>query len=188
MAQHVCPWWLGYGLLLPFRRLLEHPTRMLAPWVREGMLVVEPGCGMGYFTLDLARLVGPAGRVVAVDVQERMLAALRRRAARAGLAERIDARPRGQREPRPRRPRRHGRPRARHPHDPRGARTRPPSSASCWAALRPGAPLLVIEPKGHVSAVELGASIELAVAAGLEVIQRPIASAPRSALLRRPRA
>lgn len=187
MAQHVCPWWLGYGLLLPFRRLLEHPTRMLAPWVREGMLVVEPGCGMGYFTLDLARLVGPAGRVVAVDVQERMLAALRRRAARAGLAERIDARLAdsanlglG---------------------DLAGTADlalaihmihEVPDQAALFgellAALRPGAPLLVIEPKGHVSAVELGASIELAVAAGLEVIQRPIAGAPRSALLRRPRA
>ncbi|HPS79657.1 MAG TPA: methyltransferase domain-containing protein, partial [Thermoanaerobaculaceae bacterium] len=92
MAHGVCPWWLGYGLLVPFRRLLENPVRLLGPWVKEGMLVVEPGCGMGFFTLDLANMVGPSGRVVAVDVQERMLAGLRRRAARAGLAGQVETR------------------------------------------------------------------------------------------------
>lgn len=47
---------------------------------------------MGFFTLDLARLVGSGGRVVAVDLQPRMLAGLRRRARRAGLSERIEVR------------------------------------------------------------------------------------------------
>ena len=56
------------------------------------MFVLEPGPGMGFFTLELARLVGPAGRVVAVDLQEKMLSVLRRRARRAGLADRIDTR------------------------------------------------------------------------------------------------
>jgi ubiquinone/menaquinone biosynthesis C-methylase UbiE len=92
MAHGVCPWWLGYVLASPLRRLLQDPARILAPHVREGMTVLEPGPGMGFFTLELARRVGPGGRVVAVDVQEQMLAGLRRRAARAGLAERIDAR------------------------------------------------------------------------------------------------
>jgi SAM-dependent methyltransferase len=56
------------------------------------MTVLEPGPGMGFFTLELARLVGPAGRVVAVDVQRRMLDGLMRRARRAGLSGRIDPR------------------------------------------------------------------------------------------------
>lgn len=64
---------------------------MLQPFVSEGMLVLEPGCGMGFFTLELARLVGPRGRVIAVDIQEKMLAGLQRRANRAGLADRIEA-------------------------------------------------------------------------------------------------
>ncbi len=88
----ICPWWLGPVLASPLRRLLHHPAKILAPFVREGMTVLEPGPGMGFFTLELARRVGPKGRVVAVDVQEKMLAGLRRRAARAGLAGRIDAR------------------------------------------------------------------------------------------------
>src|SRR4030065_1881836 len=58
----------------------------------EGMTVFEPGPGKGYFTIELARLAGRLGRVVAIDVQPNMLAELRRRAGRAGLRDRIDAR------------------------------------------------------------------------------------------------
>jgi ubiquinone/menaquinone biosynthesis C-methylase UbiE len=92
MSHRVCPWWLGYLLASPVRRLLHDPARILAPHVREGMAVLEPGPGMGFFTLELARRVGPSGRVVAIDVQPRMLAGLRRRAARASLERRIETR------------------------------------------------------------------------------------------------
>ncbi len=67
MAQHVCPWWLGYWLASPLRRLTVNPDAVVSPFVRPGMLVLEPGPGMGFFTLPLARLVGPKGRVVALD-------------------------------------------------------------------------------------------------------------------------
>ncbi len=92
MAKRVCPPWIGYLLLNPVRRLLENPNKILAEFVREGMVVLEPGCGMGFFTLPLARMVGPRGRVVAVEIQPRMLAVLKRRAQRAGLLERIELR------------------------------------------------------------------------------------------------
>ncbi|MGA2078381.1 MAG: methyltransferase domain-containing protein [Terriglobia bacterium] len=92
MPCRVCPWWLGYLLASPVRRLLQDPRKLLGPYVREGMTVLEPGPGMGFFTLEIARLVGPSGRVVAVDIQPRMLSSLRRRAARAGLLDRIDIR------------------------------------------------------------------------------------------------
>ena len=71
---------------------MENPNQILSPHLREGMTVLEPGPGMGFFTLELARLVGPRGRVVAVDIQPRMLAGLERRAGRAGLAQRIECR------------------------------------------------------------------------------------------------
>jgi ubiquinone/menaquinone biosynthesis C-methylase UbiE len=92
MAHAVCPWWIGYLLVVPLRKLVQDPAAILAPHVREGMTVLEPGPGMGYFTLELARRVGPSGRVVAIDLQPRMLSALRRRAARAGVAGRIETR------------------------------------------------------------------------------------------------
>jgi tRNA A58 N-methylase Trm61 len=49
---------------------------ILEPCGQQGMTVLEPGPGMGFFTTELARMVGPQGRVVAIDVQPRMLKGL----------------------------------------------------------------------------------------------------------------
>ena len=92
MSRCVCPWWLGWFLINPVRRLWQDPRSIVSPYVQPGMTVLEPGPGMGYFTLELVRRVGPQGRVVAVDVQRQMLEALRRRAERAGLSSSLDAR------------------------------------------------------------------------------------------------
>ncbi len=89
MAQGVCPWWLGYFLANPLRRLGQNPRRILAPYVHAGLTALEVGPGMGFFTLALAELVGPQGRAVCVDVQERMLQVLERRTRKAGLAGRV---------------------------------------------------------------------------------------------------
>ncbi|HEY5999907.1 MAG TPA: class I SAM-dependent methyltransferase [bacterium] len=89
MAERVCPWWLAYSFDNPLRRLLHPPREVLGTWVRPGMTVLDVGCGIGHFSLGMASLVGPAGRVIAADVQERALAIVQRRARRAGLAGRI---------------------------------------------------------------------------------------------------
>jgi SAM-dependent methyltransferase len=92
MAQHVCPWWAGYLLASPIRRFSQKPEEILRPYVWSGMTVLEPGPGIGFFTLPLAQMIGESGRVIAVDIQPRMLGRLRRRAAKAGLAQRIETR------------------------------------------------------------------------------------------------
>lgn len=86
---HVCPWWIGYFLLSPIRRIAHDPVKILASYIRDGMTALEIGPGMGFFSLPLARLVGREGRVICVDIQERMLKALRKRARKAGVLERI---------------------------------------------------------------------------------------------------
>jgi SAM-dependent methyltransferase len=92
MEHTVCPWWLGYLIASPVRRLWQNPTTILQPFVKEGMVAFEPGCGMGFFTVDMARLVGPSGKVIAADLQSRMIAGLKRRLRKAGLETRVDAR------------------------------------------------------------------------------------------------
>lgn len=93
MSERVCPWWIGYLLASPLRKWMgQDPIEILRPYVREGMTVLEPGPGMGFFTLPLASLVGAAGRVIAVDLQPKMIANLKRRAAKAGLLDQIEAR------------------------------------------------------------------------------------------------
>ncbi len=48
MTGHgVCPWWVGYCLTSPLRRLLHDPARILAPYIKADMTVLEPGPGMG---------------------------------------------------------------------------------------------------------------------------------------------
>ena len=90
---HRCPWWMQYVLVSPLRRLFDNPKTHLGPHVRPGMTVLEPGCGMGYFSLPLARMVGASGRVLCADVEHHALERLEGRARRAGLAERIVAAP-----------------------------------------------------------------------------------------------
>jgi ubiquinone/menaquinone biosynthesis C-methylase UbiE len=85
----VCPWWLCYSFDNPLRRLFHDPESLLTPYVKPGMTAVDIGCGMGYFTIPLARLTGPGGKVIAIDLQQRMLDALLRRASKAGVADRI---------------------------------------------------------------------------------------------------
>jgi len=85
----VCPWWLCFTFDNPLRKLLHNPEAILRPYVRPGSTVIDIGPGMGYFSIPLARLVGSAGRVIAIDVQAKMLEALASRARRSGMSERI---------------------------------------------------------------------------------------------------
>jgi ubiquinone/menaquinone biosynthesis C-methylase UbiE len=173
---------MGYFLVSPLRRAFQNPARILAPYVRDGMTVLEPGPGMGFFTLDLARLVGSSGRAVAVDLQSRMLDALRRRAAKAGLAERVTTRLAqagglgvgdlaGQADfvlafavv-----------------HELPSVQT---FFAEAAASLRPGGALLLAEPAGHVSAAAFDEELRAAAAAGLTPQERPSIRSSRAALL-----
>jgi len=87
--EHVCPWWLAWTFDNPLRKFLQDPEQILRSYVKTGMTVVDIGCGMGYFSVAMAKMVGPAGKVIAVDIQQKMLDLCRKRAYRAGIAERV---------------------------------------------------------------------------------------------------
>jgi len=184
MPCRVCPWWLGYLLASPVRRLLQDPKKVLGPYVREGMTVLEPGPGMGFFTLELARLVGPTGRVVAVDIQPRMLSSLRRRAARAGLLNRIDIRLASP--------------------DTMGLADLAgsvdftaalavvhelPSAERFYTevakASKPGAGLLIAEPAGHVKPPDFEAQLQAAARTGFMLDERPSIGRCHAAFLKK---
>jgi predicted O-methyltransferase YrrM len=184
MGERICPWWLGYILASPIRRLFQDPAATVEPYVRRGMTVLEPGPGMGFFTVELARHVSPNGRVIAVDVQPRMIAGLKKRIARAGLSDRVDA------------------------------RVAPPDSLGLadlkgqvdfalamavvhetpgagWFfnqvadAMKPGGIVLVAEPAGHVKEAAFAAEIEAAAAAGFQVTDRPTMRRLQTAVLKK---
>lgn len=92
MSNHVCPWWLAYTFDNPFRHLVHKPERIFSSLVKEKMTVADIGCGMGFFSLGLARMVGKRGRVIAVDMQKKMLERVEKRAKKAGLSGIIETR------------------------------------------------------------------------------------------------
>lgn len=70
----------------PDREAWQKPDEIMdALSIADGASVADIGPGAGWFTIRLARRVGPNGVVFAVDVQRPMLEAVRRRVAREGL-------------------------------------------------------------------------------------------------------
>ena len=143
---------------------------------------MDVGCGAGYFSLGLARLVGPEGRVQALDVQPKMLDMARRRAERRELDSRIEFR-----------------------------LCEPVSLGidgqfdfvlAFWMVhevpdqerllgeirrgLKPAAPCLLVEPKVHVPRGRFEATVDLARGLGFEVLRGPKVWFSRSILLKAP--
>ena len=87
--HHVCTWWMAYTFDNPLRKLIHDPQKIFGDLIKDGMTVMDVGCGMGYFSIGMAKLVGANGKVIAVDLQQKMLDVMRRRAMRAGVADRI---------------------------------------------------------------------------------------------------
>ncbi|MDC7223047.1 MAG: class I SAM-dependent methyltransferase [Spirochaetales bacterium] len=72
-----------------FRQWLHPRESISAPYVKKGDTVLDLGCGPGSFTDVLAELAGKEGRVVAVDLQEKMLELMKGKVARRNLSDRV---------------------------------------------------------------------------------------------------
>lgn len=178
MSKHVCPWWLAYTFDNPFRRLFHNPRKMLGEYVKEGMTVLDMGCGMGYFSTGMAKMVGEKGRVLSVDLQPKMLDILARRAERAGVRERISPTLCSE--------------------DSIGVDEEVEFALAFWMVhevpdsrgfflqvsriLKPGGRLLFAEPRFHVSSLEFEKSVKAASAEGFVLIERPSIAFSRAAL------
>ena len=92
LDRELCPWWFAYTFDNPVRRMLHKPEKVLGAYVKEGMTAVDIGCGMGHFSIGMAKLVGASGSVIAVDLQQKMLDRVKRRAVRGGVDDRISLR------------------------------------------------------------------------------------------------
>jgi len=72
-----------------FRRWFQNPRKILSPHIKEGMTVLDIGCGPGFFSIDMAQMVGKSGRVIAADLQRGMLQKLRDKIQGTEFGERI---------------------------------------------------------------------------------------------------
>lgn len=178
LGPHTCPWWFAYSFDNPLRRLLHDPEAILGGLVETGQTVVDIGCGLGYFSIALARIVGPNGKVLALDVQSQMIRRARRRAESRGVADCVDFRICDANR--------------------LGVDGPVDFVLAFWVVhevadvrgllmevrsfLRPGCRLLIVEPKGHVSAARFSETVELARKAGFGISQGPRVRFSRSVL------
>lgn len=77
--NRVCPVEKAGALEINIRKLIHNPKRILKPYINEGMSVLDVGCGPGYFTMEMANLVGNTGKVIAADLQDGMLAKVKQK-------------------------------------------------------------------------------------------------------------
>ena len=179
--HHVCPWWLTYTFDNPIRKLIHNPPKIFNGLVRRGARVLDVGCGMGYFTIHFARIVGDQGVVFAVDLQKEMLDAVRRRAAQAGVLSRVRL---VQCAP-----------------DSLGVTERFDFALAFWmvheipdqrrflgevfSLLKPLGKLLIVEPKLHVRAAVFQETVRLAKSIGFSEVGKLSIALSRSVLLSR---
>jgi ubiquinone/menaquinone biosynthesis C-methylase UbiE len=167
--QVVCPSWFCFTFDNPARRLVQNPERILQPYVKPGWTVLDVGPGKGYFTIPLAKLVGDKGKVIAADLQLKMLEGIRRRAKTAGVENRIVL----------------------HQSKPESIGVNeavdfclafwmvhevPDRGRFIWeiaAHLKPGGYWLLVEPRIHVTQKSFDATLEIAKKAGLTPVERP---------------
>lgn len=179
MPHDVCRWWYCYFFDNPLRRWIYNPGKLFGEHVQPGMTILDVGCGMGFNSLGLARLVGPSGRVLAVDMQPQMLRILLKRAARQGLQDRIEA----------------------HLCSATAIGIAGPVdfAAAFWMVhetpdipaflrqirdcLRPAGSFLIAEPVFHVTEQEFGKTLDMAREAGFTLSRRPRIAFSRSAVL-----
>lgn len=169
LGPHTCPWWFGYTFDNPLRRLIHRPGSILGEFVSPGDTAVDLGCGLGYFSIALAELVGPTGRIVAFDVQAQMVERARQRAERKNLGNRIDFRVCAP--------------------DHIGFEGEADFVLAFWmlhevsnpeqflievrSFLRPSGSLMIAEPRLHVSKTRFSATIELVKRKGFRILEGP---------------
>jgi len=69
----ICPVERAGVLDSSLRRLLQNPKKILRPFIRPGMTAIDLGCGPGFFTFEMARMLKGSGEVYAADLQKGML-------------------------------------------------------------------------------------------------------------------
>jgi ubiquinone/menaquinone biosynthesis C-methylase UbiE len=180
MSQpYVCPATFSGSLDNFLRRLIHNPEKILKPFIKEGMTVLDIGCGPGYFTAEMARLVGESGKVIAADLQQEMLDLMNIKLTSLGLEKRIEAH---------------------HCQSDRtGIEKKVDFILTFWmvhevpdqhnffeelkSLLNRGGKILCVEPKIHVTRSAFSAMVSVIESAGLEIISRPHIAISRSLLL-----
>ena len=178
---HVCPWWFVRSFDNRFRHRFHDPEALFGRLVGPGERAIDIGCGAGFNTEGLARLVGRHGKVIAVDLQPRMLAMTKRRLLQSGLLDRVEL--------------------VQARADDLGLEHQSPSgfAVAFWMvhevpdkrslllqvheSLKPRGRLLICEPRVHVTRRAFEKSVEIAKRTGFAELDRPPVAFSRAVVL-----
>jgi ubiquinone/menaquinone biosynthesis C-methylase UbiE len=87
--KSICPVEKAVGLDNSVRRFLQNPQKIVAPYIHNGMTVLDLGCGPGFFSIEIAKLLIDSGKVIAADLQEGMLEKVRQKIKGSKFEQRI---------------------------------------------------------------------------------------------------
>jgi ubiquinone/menaquinone biosynthesis C-methylase UbiE len=177
--QSVCPVEIAGGLDNSFRRLLQNPKKIMKPFIRKGMTVLDLGCGPGFFSIEIANLLDGSGKIIAADLQDGMLAKVNKKISGTELEQRVELHKCGENEI---------------------GLTGSVDFVLCFymihevpsqdnlfrelkSILKPDGNVYIIEPKIHVSKQAFEAMIDRLKHVGFEIIDRPNVFFSRTALL-----
>ena len=178
-SKRICPVERAAGLDNPLRKLFQNPRKILSRYIAPGMKVLDMGCGPGFFTLEIAQIVGDSGKVVAADLQQGMLDRLKVKIKGTGLEGRIEFHKCEEKKI---------------------GLSEPLDFILCFymvhevpdqsgffkelgSILNPGGKMLVIEPDFHVTKSAFVEMLKLTVDAGFNVLEKPRVFFSRSVLL-----
>lgn len=78
MAENVCPWYLGFFLISPLRKMVHNPDKIVGNYLKKNMAALDIGSGTGFFNIPMAQKTGDSGKIIAVDLQHKMLVNLKK--------------------------------------------------------------------------------------------------------------
>ena len=61
------------------RKYFHNPNKILKPFIKKNMIVLDFGCGPGVFSIEMAQLLESTGKVIAIDMQKGMLDIIKRK-------------------------------------------------------------------------------------------------------------
>ena len=175
----ICPVEKAGGLDNSIRKFLQNPQRLLMAFIKPGMTVLDVGCGPGFFTVEISKMLANSGKVIAADLQEGMLDIIRQKIKGTALEQRVEL------------------------HKCKPDRIdlsekvdfvlafymihELPSKENALRELKtllnPQGQILIIEPKGHVTKKSFNAMTELAQEIGFNVSAGPKVFFSRSVIL-----
>ena len=87
---HICRVERAGALDNALRRWIQNPRKILQPFIKEGMTILDVGCGPGFFSVEIAKLLNGSGKVIAADVQDGMLEIIRKKISDTALEQTVE--------------------------------------------------------------------------------------------------